>query len=140
MDHHSSLANFINVANEADDVMAQKKELMKQIRSKEKNLTRRAPPNLIKNIERFVVSFQTNNGTWVVLQKALWQADPAIAKRAIDGEIDAILSGDSDYAMYVGDGGPDGYGDIMLRIPLLVKQTKQRMSSILSRFGLVRER
>jgi hypothetical protein len=83
MDHRSSLANFINVANETDDVMAQKKELMKQIRSKEKNLTRRPPPNLIENIERFIESFQTTNGTWVVLQKALWQADPAIAKRAM---------------------------------------------------------
>jgi hypothetical protein len=51
---------------------------------------------LIENIERFIESFQTTNGTWVVLQKALWQTYPAIAKRAIDGEIDAILSGDSD--------------------------------------------
>ena len=46
-----------------------------------------------------------------------WQADPAIAKRALDGEVDITLSGDSDFSVHIGFGGPDGFGDVMLRKP-----------------------
>lgn len=52
----------------------------------------------------------------------MWQADPAIAKRAFDDEVEAILSGDSDFPMYVGTGGPNGLGDIMLRSPKMTKR------------------
>ena len=46
---------------------------------------------------------------------APFQADPSIADVAIRGECEAILSGDSDFSMYVGPGGPDNMGDIMIR-------------------------
>ena len=36
-----------------------------------------------------------------------------------------ILSGDSDFAMYIGTGGPDGLGDIMLRNPEMKKRNGQ---------------
>ncbi len=46
---------------------------------------------------------------------APFQADPSIADVAIWGDCEAILSGDSDFSMYVGPGGPDHIRDIMIR-------------------------
>lgn len=51
----------------------------------------------------------------ITIETAPFQADPSIADVAIRGECEAIISGDSDFAMYVGPSGPDGLGDIMFR-------------------------
>ena len=51
----------------------------------------------------------------ITIATAPFQADPSIADVALRGGCEAILSGDSDFAMYVGPGGPDMLGDIMLR-------------------------
>ena len=54
--------------------------------------------------------------------------DSAIAKRAIGGNIDEIaLLGDSDFAIYGGNGRPDGCGDIMLRNPKLAKRNLESL-------------
>jgi hypothetical protein len=55
------------------------------------------------------------NGTCISIETAPYQADPCIADVALLGECEAIISGDSDFAMYVGPGGPDKLGDLMLR-------------------------
>ena len=39
-----------------------------------------------------------------------FQADPSIVNVAMKGGSEAILSGDSDFAMFVGPGGPDKLG------------------------------
>ncbi len=57
---------------------------------------------------------------------SLFQANPSIAYIAIEGGCEAILSGDSDFAMYVGPGGPDKFGDIML----CVIKVNQKQSTI----------
>ena len=51
----------------------------------------------------------------ITMETAPFQADPSIADVAIRGGCEAIISGDSDFAMYVGTGGPNSLGDIMLR-------------------------
>ncbi|CAJ1952135.1 unnamed protein product [Cylindrotheca closterium] len=122
MENRATLANLINHPNPNNAVLAQKGKLIKQIRGKENQQQRGLPPDFIDKIDYLVKSFASTNGSSIVLQKSLWQADPAIAKRAINGDVDAILSGDSDFAMYVGGGGPDGCGDIMLRNPTLGKR------------------
>jgi len=122
MEHRSSLAQLINHPNPTNEIIAQKKKLKSFIQKKEKQQRRGGlPTDFVDKIEDFVKSFRSTNGTSIVLQRSLWQADPAIAKRAIDGGIDGILSGDSDFAMYVGNGGPDGFGDIMLCHPKFLK-------------------
>ena len=61
----------------------------------------------------------------------MWQADPAIARRSLNGEVDAIISGNSDFSVYIGVGGPDGMGDIMLRKPqITAKHGLQRLQSL----------
>ncbi len=45
---------------------------------------------------------------------APFQGEPSIADVAIRGGCEAILSGDSDFSMYVRSGGCDRFGDIML--------------------------
>ncbi len=44
-----------------------------------------------------------------------FQADPSIADAAIRGGCEAIISGNSNFAMYIGPGGSDNQGDIMIR-------------------------
>ncbi|CAJ1947489.1 unnamed protein product [Cylindrotheca closterium] len=122
MENRATLANLINHPNPTNAVLAQKEKLIKQIRGKENQQQRGLPPDFIDKIDDLVKSFASTNGSSIVLQKSLWQADPAIAKHAIDGDVDAVLSGDSDFAMYVGGGVPDGCGDIMLRNPTLGKR------------------
>mmetsp|Transcript_31603 Transcript_31603/g.76355 ORF Transcript_31603/g.76355 Transcript_31603/m.76355 type:complete len:142 (-) Transcript_31603:475-900(-) len=125
MDLRSSFAQLINLPNPTNEIVAQKEKLKKQIQNKEEQQRRGLPPDFIGKIEDFAKSFKSTNGATIVFQESMWQADPAIAKRAIDGDIDGIVSGDSDFAMYVGNGGPGGYGDIMLRNPKLAKRNTQ---------------
>ena len=57
--------------------------------------------------------------------------DSAIAKRATGGNIDEIaVLGDSDFAIYVGNGRPDGCGDIMQRNQKLAKRNVWRVFDI----------
>lgn len=50
----------------------------------------------------------------ITMETAPFQADPSIADVAIRGGCEAIISGDSDFAMYVGTSEPDNLGYIML--------------------------
>ena len=56
-------------------------------------------------------------GGKITSETALYQANSCIAEvaLALRGECEAIISGDSDFALYVGPGGPDKLGDLMRR-------------------------
>ena len=47
---------------------------------------------------------------------APFQADPCISEVAHRGECEAIMSGDTDFVVYVGPGGPDQLGDLVLKM------------------------
>mmetsp|Transcript_15112 Transcript_15112/g.37013 ORF Transcript_15112/g.37013 Transcript_15112/m.37013 type:complete len:286 (-) Transcript_15112:335-1192(-) len=115
----ASLGQLIHQPNPTDEIIAEKDELTKTIKTKEKQYQRSLPSDFVVNLEKLAQSWtsKSKNGVSISLERSLWQADPTIAKRAIDGDIDAILSGDSDFAMYVGTGGKDGMADIMIRNP-----------------------
>ena len=51
----------------------------------------------------------------ISLFSAPTQADPCAAKEAIASTVDAIISGDSDFPMYVGPSGVDGLADLMIK-------------------------
>jgi hypothetical protein len=73
------------------------------------------PSNFISKLEEAVSKYDTRGRGEISLDIAPFQADPSIADVAIRGGCEAILSGDSDFSMYVGPGGPDNMGDMMIR-------------------------
>lgn len=90
-------------------------QLTKEIRKLEKAEGRCfLPPNFMERLQLLVSQYASQGKGEITIAIAPFQADPSIANAALLGECEAILSGDSDFAMYVGPGGPDNLGDIML--------------------------
>lgn len=73
------------------------------------------PNNFIAKLEELVTNYDAQGKGEITMDIAPFQADPSIADIAINGGCEAILSGDSDFSMYIGPGGPDNLGDIMIR-------------------------
>ena len=73
------------------------------------------PSNFISKLQEAVSKYNTRGRGEIYMDIAPFQADPSIADVAIRGDCKAILSGDSDFSMYVGPGGPDHIRDIMIR-------------------------
>lgn len=130
LEHRASLAGLLNLPNPTNEITKQKQKLMEHIRAKEKQRDRSLPVTFLDDVKGYINDFKTTCGARISVESSLWQADPTIAKRAIDGEVDAILSGDSDFAMYIGTGGPDGLGDIMLRNPIFTKRTTDTIDTL----------
>lgn len=59
------------------------------------------------------------------------QADPCVAKMAINRDVDFVVSGDSDYIVYVGPAGDDGTMDVM------IKDLKLKMKNELCKSGKI---
>ena len=92
------------------------KRLTNEIQKLEKANSRLSlPPDFVAKLEQYVSEYQSQGRGEINIQTAPFQADPSIADVAISGGCEAILSGDSDFAMYVGPGGPDKLADVMLR-------------------------
>ena len=93
------------------------KRLSDRIQSLEKRQKRGLPTNFVERLYDLSTGYQSElyNGTCISIETAPYQADPCIADVALLGECEAIISGDSHFAMYVGPGGPDKLGDLMLR-------------------------
>lgn len=82
------------------------------------------PSNFMERLQLLVSEHASQGKGEISIEVAPFQADPSIANAALLGECEAILSGDSDFSMYVGPGGPDNLGDIMLRdIKIHLKQS-----------------
>jgi len=90
-----------------------------KIRSWEKALGNKLPHNfgdvLHEHVSTYKVTSQNNmiSGN-IEIVTALWQADSHIAMMAYQNKIDAIISSDSDFAVYVGPGTKEGRGDLCL--------------------------
>ena len=119
------LVPLINEPNPTPDIEEQKKELSKKLRSLEAKTDRVLPTDFVQDLKSWHQQYKPDGRGCIFAKDAPWQADPCIAKGAIDGAIDAVLSGDSDFQMYVGNGGPDGLGDLMLRNPYIRSRTNR---------------
>lgn len=124
----SKLVPLLHEANETDDTREEKKVLSKELRTLETAGNRFLPHNFADLIKEFQSTYQSNGKGTITIGNAPFQADPNIAKAAIDGKVCAIVSGDSDFSMYVGPSGRNGLGDLMLRNP----QIQSRSSKLLS--------
>jgi len=107
------------VLNNPDDSsqQAQKiEDMQKKIRGLENTLKRRQlPPDFSQSCRAFVSGYNSDKKGKIMMESALTQADPCAAKMAVDGDADFIISGDSDFAVYVGPNGPNGMADVMLK-------------------------
>jgi 5'-3' exonuclease len=91
------------------------RHLQTKIRGLENSLKRKLPSNFDKNLQDFVDGYKPEGKGHILIEKAPFQADPCLAQLAVAGDIDAIISGDSDFCVYVGPNGQSGLADIMLK-------------------------
>ena len=92
------------------------KELQKTIRKCENAENRSLPEDFVENLSAFVEHYGSSDGKGnIEFEQAPTQADPCAAKDVIDSAVDAVISGDSDFSMYVGPSGIDGFGDLMVK-------------------------
>lgn len=111
--------------NDADRM----KKITNEIQKLEKADSRAClPDDFLPQLQKLHGAYQSLGKGEITIETAPFQADPSIADVAIRGGCDAIISGDSDFAMYVGPGGPDMLGDIMIRDIKI----NQRLSTITS--------
>jgi hypothetical protein len=82
----------------------------------------------VENICKFATRFDDKGRGTISVDTAPFQADPDIAGLAILFATDVILSGDSDFPMYVG---PAGSGDLMIRAPKICMKTASVKSATL---------
>jgi hypothetical protein len=73
------------------------------------------PPEFVKELKLFVLGYASQGMGEISIENFPFRANPIIANVVIEGGCEAILSGDSDFVMYIGPGGPDKLWDIMLR-------------------------
>jgi hypothetical protein len=90
-------------------------EMEKEIRKLEKSAKRALPECFDSKLQHFVDNFESANRGNIQVRVAEYQADPAVARSAVNGEVDGIISGDSDFVMYIGPSGPLGCADFSMR-------------------------
>jgi hypothetical protein len=73
------------------------------------------PDSFVPRLQTLVSTYENHGKGEILVVIAPFQADPSMADVGISDGCEAIFSGDSDFAMYVGPGGPDKLGDIMIR-------------------------
>jgi hypothetical protein len=91
------------------------------------------PANFVERLQELVSQYDNNGKGQIAVEIAPFQADPSIADVALRGECEVIFSGDSDFAMYVGPGGPDNLSDIMVRdIKINTKQSTVKCCTLIT--------
>jgi hypothetical protein len=65
------------------------------------------PPEFISKLDESILKHDPQGRGEIDMSVVHFQADPSIADAVIRGGCEAIISGDSDFAMYIGPGGPD---------------------------------
>lgn len=90
-------------AQHAKDV----KDAQSRIEKLERQVARRFPPEFAANMTKEVNEYNPEGKGEVSSFIAPTQADPCLAKMVVDGDLDAIISDDSDFSMYIGANGAD---------------------------------
>ena len=87
------------------------KETAEKIQQTEKTLRNKLPISFVSDLKE---SLRRSDALGVTVTVAPYQADPCIAREALDADIDLILTTDSDFQMFIGPG-KDGLSDISVR-------------------------
>ena len=125
--HLQSLLNVQDTSSEHADKI---NEAQKKLRGTENSLKRQQlPDDFSQRLQEFSGTFEPENRGSITMEVAPTQADPCLAKMAVDGEIDFIVSGDSDFSVYIGPNGPYGTADIMLMDLKLTTKKEQPIRS-----------
>jgi hypothetical protein len=103
-------------------------EMQKRIRSLENVLSRGLPSDFVPKLEEFVAGYKSEGKGDITIEVVPTQADPCAAKLAVDGVVDAVVSGDSDFVVYVGPNGRNGTADVLLK-DLKLTMTKEPIKS-----------
>jgi hypothetical protein len=76
--------------------------VQKKIRSLKNALKQQQlPPDFSSRLEEFVCAYSSKENGDIAIEIAPTQADPCIAGMALAGDVNFIISKDSDFAMYV---------------------------------------
>jgi hypothetical protein len=110
------LASILQSNEVTPAITIQINNLQKDIQKLEKQANRSLPSNFKSEVIRLLQTFDDGGRGAVSTFTAPFQPDTEISKLAIDGDIDIVISGDSDFQMYIG---PAGSGDLMIRNPKL---------------------
>ena len=111
----TQLHSLLSVQSDSADHTTSIHKLQKRIRKLENALKRRLPSNFCEKLQDFIAGYDSEGKGDISIKVAPTQADPCLAQLAVAGEIDAIISGDSDFCVYVGPNGQGGFADIMLK-------------------------
>ena len=115
------LSNLLrSPGNDSQETIQQINVLQKSIRTLEKNTNKVLPSNFIPHMKQLVDDCHCENKGSIDVTEAPFQADPDIARRVVCGEVDCIISDDSDYAMYIG---PSASTDMIIRDPYIHMNT-----------------
>ena len=110
------LQSLLNEQDASSEHATKINDAQKKLRSLENALKRQElPADFSQRLEEFVGSFESENKGNITMEVAPTQADPCLAKMAVNGDVDFFISGDSDFAVYVGPNGCNGLADIMLK-------------------------
>ena len=96
------LVPLLHEPNPTDETEKEKKAISTKLRALEAQTRQILPTNFVAALTDFQQEYNSLGKGIIFIGHAPWQADPCIAKAAIDGDIEGILSGDSDFSMYVG--------------------------------------
>ena len=103
------------------------KKLQKYIATLEHKIDTVFPNNFVEELTKLVNAYDGKQQGSITIEVTPFQADPDISRRVICGEADVIVSGDSDFAMYIG----PASSDIMIRLPKLDLNSLMLKSAIL---------
>ena len=99
----AELSQLLRAPNsETPDIITRTKQLQRSVNTLENKVANVFPSSFIGNLQSIVNKHDAKENGSISLHIAPYQADPDIARRVIWKEADAIISGDSDFPMYIG--------------------------------------
>jgi hypothetical protein len=96
-----ALCEILRNGASGDTVCTIEKEIKKLDNKAKRLLPTSFEDDLRKEVEKIVPSAASNKG-FIAIKKSNLQADPEIARLAVHGCVDAVVSNDSDFPMYIG--------------------------------------
>lgn len=112
----SRLQDLLNSQGASQSSLTQIAKMQKKIHGMEKEVKKLLPLDFAKKLKAFIDGYSSEGKGDITYEMAPFQVDPCPAKLAVDGKIDAIGSGNSDFIMYVGPKGENNCGtDMMLK-------------------------
>ena len=110
----TQLQSLLNDHDNTSEDAKRVHDLQKKIWGLKNYLKRWLPSNFNQSLKDFVNGYDSEGKGDILIQTAPWQANPCLVQLAVEGGIDAIISGDSNFCVYIGPG-QSALADIMLK-------------------------